>query len=161
MECMDVSLNVKQQHEIDWTIQMHFCDPVFTHSILMNTDFIDKVTPKIKQIVNDTFNDYTAIVILNNLRNSQEEEQKQQEEVEELTHKQVLTLLGPMQRVKKNINENNEENVCGVCCSSYTPNEFIRRLPGCKHIFHKRCIDAWIFKPPYSCPTCRHSISSE
>ena len=54
--------------------------------------------------------------------------------------------------------KNKLENVeCSICKCEIVKNEFYRELPGCKHIFHKKCIDQWFYKSQdYNCPNCRN-----
>ncbi|XP_048755909.1 E3 ubiquitin-protein ligase ZSWIM2-like isoform X2 [Ostrea edulis] len=40
---------------------------------------------------------------------------------------------------------------CRICLRGYEVNQFVRKLPTCKHKFHKDCIDNWLL---HSHPTC-------
>ena len=45
---------------------------------------------------------------------------------------------------------------CSICYQQFKTNDYYRELDGCKHIFHKKCIDEWFFQSKsYSCPLCR------
>ena len=51
---------------------------------------------------------------------------------------------------------------CTICCEHVKQNEYVRTLP-CKHSYHKRCIDKWLYisineKEELSCPLCRARI---
>ncbi|KMZ63087.1 putative Ring finger protein [Zostera marina] len=48
---------------------------------------------------------------------------------------------------------------CAVCLSKFEPQDQLRLLPACRHVFHSTCIDTWIKSTP-SCPLCRSSIST-
>lgn len=48
------------------------------------------------------------------------------------------------------------DNVCSICMNEIKQNEFIRELI-CKHTFHKKCVDKWIYNTP-NCPYCRSNI---
>lgn len=37
-----------------------------------------------------------------------------------------------------------EDEICAICLNSYKLKDFIARLNGCGHVFHKSCIDEWI-----------------
>ncbi|KAF7056641.1 hypothetical protein CFC21_064028 [Triticum aestivum] len=45
---------------------------------------------------------------------------------------------------------------CAVCLAEYADGDELRRLPGCKHAFHRLCVDEWLRRRP-SCPLCRTS----
>lgn len=46
---------------------------------------------------------------------------------------------------------------CPVCLDEFTEGQEVRTL-GCKHSFHKECIDAWLLNA-LKCPICRKAIS--
>lgn len=46
---------------------------------------------------------------------------------------------------------------CPVCLTEFEPEESLRLLPSCKHVFHQECIDAW-FDAHSTCPLCRASL---
>lgn len=48
---------------------------------------------------------------------------------------------------------------CPVCLADFEPEETLRLLPSCKHVFHRECIDAW-FDSHSTCPLCRASLLS-
>lgn len=61
--------------------------------------------------------------------------------------------LPPYRKVGK------EESIgdCSVCYEQLKSGEYVRELPLCKHIFHKKCIDRWMKQDceRMSCPLCR------
>ncbi|KAF7063197.1 hypothetical protein CFC21_069718 [Triticum aestivum] len=48
------------------------------------------------------------------------------------------------------------QTTCAVCLAEYADADELRRLPGCKHVFHRLCVDEWLRRRP-SCPLCRTS----
>lgn len=56
-----------------------------------------------------------------------------------------------------------DKNVyCTICCETVKQKEYIRELP-CKHMYHKRCIDRWLYvsineNEDITCPLCRKRI---
>ena len=57
----------------------------------------------------------------------------------------------------KDLNEK-EDRECPVCLSDFEPEDSLRQLPQCKHVFHLECIDLW-FNSHSTCPLCRASLS--
>jgi E3 ubiquitin-protein ligase synoviolin len=49
-------------------------------------------------------------------------------------------------------------SVCIICRDEMTVRD-CKRLPGCRHIFHKSCLREWLVQQQ-SCPTCRTDIST-
>ncbi|CAN1190326.1 E3 ubiquitin-protein ligase RNF6 [Linum perenne] len=54
------------------------------------------------------------------------------------------------------------EEECSVCLSDFVAGEDVREL-GCKHSFHKGCVDTWLFRDDrkwvvVSCPLCRRNV---
>ena len=67
---------------------------------------------------------------------------------------EFLKSIGKYKRItKKNYHLCNSK--CSICLENYKNNEYYRKLPICKHIFHKKCIDKW-FKLSHikKCPIC-------
>ncbi|KAM3253761.1 hypothetical protein ACQJBY_047703 [Aegilops geniculata] len=52
-----------------------------------------------------------------------------------------------------------DDTTCSVCLAEYADGDELRRLPGCRHAFHRRCVDEWLRRRP-SCPLCRTSPQS-
>ncbi|KAG0563306.1 hypothetical protein KC19_8G020300 [Ceratodon purpureus] len=50
-----------------------------------------------------------------------------------------------------------DDHECPVCLTEFEPEETLRLLPSCKHVFHQECIDAW-FDSHSTCPLCRASL---
>ncbi|XP_030476406.1 E3 ubiquitin-protein ligase RHA2A [Syzygium oleosum] len=48
---------------------------------------------------------------------------------------------------------------CVVCLSVLREGEQVREL-GCRHVFHKACLDGWLQHLNFSCPLCRSPLAS-
>ncbi|KAF7050288.1 hypothetical protein CFC21_058675 [Triticum aestivum] len=46
------------------------------------------------------------------------------------------------------------DTTCSVCLAEYADGDELRWLPGCRHAFHRSCVDEWLRRRP-SCPLCR------
>ncbi|KAI5078835.1 hypothetical protein GOP47_0006884 [Adiantum capillus-veneris] len=49
---------------------------------------------------------------------------------------------------------------CVVCLTDFEESEPLCQLPRCKHVFHKDCIDMWLFSHT-TCPLCRRNVISD
>ncbi|MCO5589165.1 hypothetical protein L7F22_043131 [Adiantum nelumboides] len=47
---------------------------------------------------------------------------------------------------------------CAICLCELQGEQEVRELPECRHIFHKHCIDGWIWHNHHTCPLCRSSL---
>lgn len=46
---------------------------------------------------------------------------------------------------------------CSVCLDDFKKGEDVRVLRGCRHVFHCKCADIWLYRRQI-CPVCRHGI---
>ncbi|KAJ4833139.1 hypothetical protein Tsubulata_006250 [Turnera subulata] len=46
---------------------------------------------------------------------------------------------------------------CVVCLDGFREGQWCRKLDGCGHVFHRRCVDSWLVKVP-ACPICRAQV---
>merc|ERR1719161_3298908 len=46
---------------------------------------------------------------------------------------------------------------CSICLSEFVEGDEVRRLPGCKHCFHKSCVDLWLLQQAH-CPLCKGKV---
>jgi hypothetical protein len=125
-------------------IKCTFTDP-HAETIVYDTNFVENLTFMTQTVIASAY-DATVMVIESQQQDSSDEQKPSKEVIQER--------LGKMKRM-------NTENSCDclICHDPITTNQFYRSLPICKHKFHKKCIDSWIFQNP-TCPTCRNSIFS-
>ncbi|CAA0828613.1 RING/U-box superfamily protein [Striga hermonthica] len=50
-----------------------------------------------------------------------------------------------------------QEAICSICLQDLKRREYTRLLPGCRHLFHRRCIDEWLVRQG-TCPICRKDV---
>lgn len=53
-----------------------------------------------------------------------------------------------------------EGTTCAVCCMEFDLEEDACRLPRCKHVYHRECVEPW-FKENKTCPTCKTDVFEE
>ncbi|KAK1271978.1 RING-H2 finger protein ATL70 [Acorus gramineus] len=52
--------------------------------------------------------------------------------------------------------EDSTASCCSICLADYKDSDVLRVLPDCGHLFHMKCVDAWLRLHP-TCPVCRSS----
>jgi len=124
---------------------------IHSHDLGDNINTFEQIIQKIKEtkkykhliIVNDNKEYTTAIVNL-----GENDPQKKLKKSDFTFH------LSPAKKVKDDSTCTNAD--CSICYQQFNINDYYRELDGCKHIFHKKCIDEWFFQSKsYSCPLCR------
>lgn len=64
---------------------------------------------------------------------------------------------------EKDKNKDSDGQECSICLNRIKDGDFVRKLPKCGHLFHKKCVDKWFKKDKerMSCPVCRskHGIN--
>ncbi|XP_052094745.1 E3 ubiquitin-protein ligase ZSWIM2-like isoform X3 [Mytilus californianus] len=58
----------------------------------------------------------------------------------------------PLEKVRDSSNLLQPGMQCRICLRGYEVGQFIRKLPRCKHKFHKDCIDNWLLHSHATCP---------
>ncbi|KAL0920245.1 hypothetical protein M5K25_009366 [Dendrobium thyrsiflorum] len=48
---------------------------------------------------------------------------------------------------------------CVVCLEGFREGDWCRVLPGCKHLFHRICVDRWLERSKV-CPICRGGVAA-
>ena len=121
---------------------------IHSHDLGDNINTFEQIIQKIKEtkkykhliIVNDNKEYTTAIVNIGD-----NDPQKK------LMKSDFTFHLSPAKKIKEDLTSE-----CSICYQQFNINNYYRELDGCKHIFHKKCIDEWFFQSKsYSCPLCR------
>lgn len=47
---------------------------------------------------------------------------------------------------------------CTICLSDFEQGDSVKQVPGCKHTFHKQCLEKWLVRK-FSCPNCNLEIA--
>ncbi len=78
-----------------------------------------------------------------------------------LTHAQLQEMptfsyndAGNMSTQSATTNIQSAHRECGICLEDYIPEQMLKRLPKCGHVFHQPCLDAWLALRNH-CPYCR------
>ncbi|XVE71747.1 hypothetical protein DITRI_Ditri10aG0176600 [Diplodiscus trichospermus] len=50
-----------------------------------------------------------------------------------------------------------ESDPCVICLDGFREGQWCRNLVGCGHLFHRKCLDAWLMKVA-ACPICRTRV---
>ncbi len=64
------------------------------------------------------------------------------------SHSRIITYLP---------NVDLDSGTCSICAQEWQHGDELRKLTGCRHYFHKACIDTW-FREHNTCPLCRTNI---
>ncbi|KAJ0964301.1 hypothetical protein J5N97_029423 [Dioscorea zingiberensis] len=59
------------------------------------------------------------------------------------------------------VSETSHEGCCSVCLDEFEMMDKVRWITGCRHVFHRRCIDRWIDSGHRTCPLCRAPLFSD
>eukprot|EP00831_Metopus_contortus_P010016 TRINITY_DN13875_c0_g1_i1.p2 TRINITY_DN13875_c0_g1~~TRINITY_DN13875_c0_g1_i1.p2 ORF type:complete len:131 (-),score=45.79 TRINITY_DN13875_c0_g1_i1:220-612(-) len=86
-----------------------------------------------------------------------EGEQESEEEGQVLTKEEVEYIISSFPS-HKYIPGKQKSDTCSICLEKFKKNDIVKTIP-CAHIFHRRCIDAWL-PTNLSCPLCRCPIIS-
>jgi hypothetical protein len=156
MDGLDVKLEQSHDHVRDVDVTVLTFKALFSHPearrIHHDTNFVVELSPRIKHAIDNLFEEYLMRLDMSSSTHSQGGDAQTPPAQFTSTHQ-----LGRSRRVVHLEHFAGKE--CSVCQSTYLPNEFVRTLPVCKHMFHKRCIDPWIKRNQNpTCPVCRTHI---
>jgi hypothetical protein len=52
-----------------------------------------------------------------------------------------------------------DSSTCAICHGDFNPQQIVRRINFCRHVFHQNCIDTWL-GDHNTCPVCRYDLSA-
>ena len=67
-----------------------------------------------------------------------------------------MLLYSELKRKRRGNSSGDSGATCSICLGDFSDNEWLRELPDCGHLFHRKCIDMWL-RMNSSCPLCRTS----
>jgi hypothetical protein len=168
MEGLDVKLTTTTdfvQHADNINLTLKFIFNQSTQGVLYDTNFVEVIVPKIKQVINHTLDEFDALHTLQQLRTRPiviEQTHPLQPPPPPPTNSPTSNNLdermGQLRRVS--FPHHFQDITCGLCNAAFIQNEFYRTTPVCKHTFHKRCIDRWVaINNRITCPVCNNTSS--
>ena len=130
-------------HEVSF--KLTFSDET-ANDIIHHTPFVETITQMFQNLVDDLFG------IAKTVRDLEDGVDGAKAPMT-FTREDIVSALGPMKRCQKRVfNE-----PCTICTAEFTPTQFYRELP-CGHVYHKKCIDKWLFDCEPLCPNCRQPV---
>ena len=69
----------------------------------------------------------------------------------------VRPTLNQIENASSIVELTGSQSICAICQEHMLPNQTIRRLNQCRHLFHNSCIMT-AFETSVRCPNCRHDI---
>lgn len=174
MEGLDVKLTtttdfVQNTENVNLTIKFVFNQS--KQDILYDTNFVEVIIPKIRDLVTASLDEFDALHTLQRLRTTPftttteiPTPTTQITPSESTTTTATSSVVNPEvwgQLRRVSFSHHFQNVTCGCCHQNLIQNEFYRTVPVCKHTFHKRCIDRWVLETRgMTCPTCHTTSSS-
>jgi hypothetical protein len=162
MEGIDVKLTtttdfVQNADNVNLTLKFVFHESA--HNVLYDTNFVEIVVPKVKQVIAETLDEFYTLHTLQQLRSPPAPAPTTPTTINRHFEPRpapvppVENRMGQLRRVS--FPHHFQDITCGLCHAPFVLNEFYRTTPACKHTFHKRCIDPWVLANNMStCPSC-------
>jgi hypothetical protein len=162
MEGLDVKLTtttdfVQNTDNVNLTLKFIFSESSL--GVLYDTNFVEVIVPKIRQVISDTLDEFETIHTIRQLRDALTTNTSNTsntstalKEPQPAPVPPVENRMGQLRRVT--FPHHFQDVTCGLCRAPFVQNEFYRTTPVCKHTFHKRCIDRWVLTNNDTCPTC-------
>jgi hypothetical protein len=75
--------------------------------------------------------------------------------------KWCCALFSDSHKVKRRKVQNHFQSTCPICLEAISEGHLVswsQRLPNCRHVFHKDCIQKWLDSSHYGCPCCRGDL---
>jgi len=141
---------------------------IATTSSPINTMYMDEqhVSPTniisgvIREGINIPINVNGFVNLLQSMLDSSNVSPISEDENHNLTNLQPVNVkptLNQIQNSSSIVELTNSQSICAICQEHMLPNQTIRRLNQCRHLFHNSCIMT-AFETSVRCPNCRHDI---
>ncbi len=153
MDAMVVTVERKRDFALerdlhDITFKLTFSDEL-AGDIISHTPFVETITQMFQNLVDDLFEVARTVRDIENTGSALSSTLA----APRPTRDSITAALGPMKRCQKRV----FHAPCTICASEFTPTQFYRELP-CGHVYHKKCIDKWLFDCEPLCPNCRRPV---
>lgn len=114
----------------------------------------------IREGINIPLNVNGFVNILQSMLDSSNVSPITEDENHNLTNLQPVNVRPTMNQIENAssiVELTSSQSICAICQEHMLPNQTIRRLNQCRHLFHNSCIMT-SFETSVRCPNCRHDI---
>jgi hypothetical protein len=141
---------------------------IATTSSPINTMYMDEqhVSPTniisgvIREGINIPINVNGFVNLLQSMLDSSNVSPISEDENHNLTNLQAVNVrptINQIENASSIVELTGSQSICAICQEHMLPNQTIRRLNQCRHLFHNSCIMT-SFETSVRCPNCRHDI---
>jgi hypothetical protein len=141
---------------------------IATTSSPINTMYMDEqhisptniISGVIREGINIPINVNGFVNLLQSMLDSSNVSPITEDENHNLTNLQPVNVrptLNQIENASSIVELTGSQSICAICQEHMLPNQTIRRLNQCRHLFHNSCIMT-SFETSVRCPNCRHDI---
>ena len=117
-----------------------------------NSSFRDDLYNRINNNYNINFDESDSFLLFDLLSNSSQDNNIKKIISKEDLNNYKINIFNNIDKKKCIFSEN-----CSICYTDFQKNDFVR-IMGCKHIYHKDCIDQWLLRYENTCPICKKNL---
>jgi hypothetical protein len=111
----------------------------------------------LREGINIPINTNSFVNILQSMLDSSNVSPITEDENHNLQPVNVRPTLNQIENASSIVELTGSQSICAICQEHMLPNQTIRRLNQCRHLFHNSCIMT-SFETSVRCPNCRHDI---